>query len=303
METGDCAPVAAIRRLTIHDGPGVRATVFVKGCPLHCLWCHNPESIPAHPEILFHAKLCAGCGRCFALCPAHCRTETGEHAIDKSRCTLCGRCVEHCLHNALSLCGRTMTAAEVFPIVMRDAAFYADGGGATVSGGEPLLYPGFVSALFAALKAAGVSTALDTCGAVSFSAFETVRPRTDLVLYDLKGMDSDRHKINTGCGNDLIHSNLLELGKRRIPVEIRMPIVPGFNDSDAEFEAAAQLLRRVPSLRCVRLLAYHSMARSKYAACGRSDPMPHVDPPSPQSLAHIAEIFRSALPGIAIFTP
>ncbi len=290
-------PIADIKRLTLHDGPGVRDTVFVKGCPLRCLWCHNPESISPRPQLLFHANLCTGCEACAAVCPANVHQfEAGRHTIDRSRCTLCGNCVRACLFEALTLSGGTrLTAREVFDLVMRDRHFYANGGGVTVSGGEPLLYPEFVRDLFQLLRDSGVHTALDTCGAVPFERFETVLPVTSLVLYDLKGMDSTRHAANTGRGNEEILRNLSELGKRNVTIEVRMPIVPGCNDDATEIEAAGRFLATIPSLLRVRLLAYHAMAREKYKAAGMPDTMPETAPPSPTHLANLARILAQHL--------
>lgn len=291
-------PIADIKRLTLHDGPGVRDTVFVKGCPLRCLWCHNPESISQRPQLLFHENLCTGCRTCAAVCPAgvHRFDAAGRHLIDRDRCVACGKCVDGCLFNALTLCGGARyTAREVFDRVIRDRNFYGSDGGVTVSGGEPLLYPEFVGKLFRLLHEAGIHTALDTCGAVPFGSFEAVLGATDLVLYDLKGMDPARHKADTGCGNAEILRNLAELGKRRVPVEIRMPIVPGHNDDAAEIDAAGRFLAGIPSLQRVRLLAYHSMARNKYLAAGMPDTMPDVPPPSPEHLAELREILARRL--------
>lgn len=287
-------PVAAIRRLTLHDGPGTRTTVFVKGCPLRCRWCHNPECLSARPQLLFHDNLCAGCGRCATVCTEGCHS-VSPRTIDRSRCRLCGKCVEACWHGALEICGRDYTPEELLPLLMRDAAFYESGGGVTVSGGEPLLYAEAVALLFPLLHERGIRTALDTCGEASWEAFEAVLPFTDLVLFDIKGMDSERHRANTGRGNERIHDNLRRLGACGVPVEIRMPVVPGCNDSEGEFEAAARFLARIPSVVAVRLLPYRSLARSKYRAAGIADTMPDVPTPDKAFLESRAAILRRNL--------
>lgn len=292
------APIADIRRLTIHDGPGTRDTVFVKGCPLRCLWCHNPESISRYPQLLFHARLCIQCGKCKTVCPGgvH-KFESGNHLLNRSGCSLCGACEEVCYTNALRLCGKTRkTAEEVFNDLLPDRDFFEQsGGGVTVSGGEALLYPEFTSRLFELLHKEKIATALDTCGAVSWGAFETVLPFTDLVLFDIKGMDPVMHERNTGMGNERIHQNLRELGKRNIPVEIRIPVIPNYNDSEKEIEEAGKFLREIPSIVRVRLLAYHSMARDKYRFAGMKDTMPDVPSPSADALQKDAALLKKYL--------
>ena len=261
-------PVAAIRRLTIHDGPGVRDTVFVKGCPLHCVWCHNPESISSGPQLLFHTNLC-------------------KH---------CGACVRACYFSALEFCGEKMSAEEVFSKVIRDRDFYAPEGGVTLSGGEPALYPDFASELFEKLKRAGIHTALDTCGAVDFGHYRKILPHTDLVLFDLKGMDPERHRKHTGSDNRLIHENLRKISEFGAAVEIRMPIVPGYNDFPEDIERTGRLLAGIDSLVRVRLLPYHAMAGNKYAAAGMPDTMPDAETPDPERLREIADMLIIFLP-------
>ena len=287
-------PVAAIRRLTLHDGPGTRTTVFVKGCPLHCRWCHNPECLSARPQLLFHDNLCAGCGKCATVCTEGCHS-VSPRTIDRSRCRLCGQCAEACWNGALEICGRDYTPEALLPLLMRDAAFYESGGGVTVSGGEPLLYAEAVALLFSLLHERGIRTALDTCGEASWEAFEAVLPFTDLVLFDIKGMDPERHRENTGRDNRRIHDNLRRLGACGVPVEVRMPIVPGYNDGEEEFEAAARFLADIPSLTAVRLLPYRSLARSKYRAAGIADTMPDEPTPDKAFLESRAAILRRNL--------
>ena len=269
-------PIADIRHFTLHDGPGLRTTIFVKGCPLHCRWCHNPECISALPQLLFHEKLCIGCNRCLDACPVHALRQDAAHRlhIERSLCDDCGRCVQTCLPGALTLCGKELkTVDEVLAEILRDRCFYSNGGGVTASGGEPLLYPEFIAELFARLHRESIHTALDTSGAVSFEAFRKVLPATDLVLFDIKGMSPHAHAVNTGSENGLIHANLRELGRLGIPVEIRMPIVPGCNDSPEELEAAGRFLATIPSILRVRLLAWHE-SREKYRAAGMQEKLP-----------------------------
>ena len=287
------ALIADIRRLTIHDGPGTRDTVFVKGCPLHCIWCHNPECISATPQILFRKNLCTGCGECVAVCPSSAHAiQHGKHLFDRSKCIISGKCADACLNGALTLCGGKQRSPEdVFKSVLKDKDFFSlSDGGVTISGGEPLLYPEFTLSLFKLLHENGIHTALDTCGAVPFSSFETVLPATDMILYDIKGMNPDKHRRNTGKDNSQILDNLSRLGQMTIPIEIRMPIVPTCNDSQEEIAAAGRFFAHLPAIIRIRLLAYHSMARDKYVMCGRPDTMPDVAPPSQEHLAKIAQI-------------
>lgn len=290
----DSAHIADIRRLTVHDGPGIRDTVFVKGCPLRCLWCHNPESISSVPQILFHSNLCVKCGECVPVCKNQVHfLEDGKHELNRDKCTVCGRCMDVCLTGALTLCGSEMSSQQVFEKILHDRDFFSQSnGGVTVSGGEPLLYPAFTAALFQKCREAGIHTALDTCGAVPWDAFEKVLPFTDLVLFDVKGADPIQHEKNTGRRNGQILQNLNELGHGNIPIEIRIPVIPDHNDSDAEFETVGKILAAVPSVIAVRLLAYHSMAREKYRAAGMRDTMPQVDPPSMEHLLHLASILK-----------
>ena len=282
--------IVEIKRFAVHDGPGIRTTLFLKGCPLSCRWCHNPETISPAPEIGFLARKCVSCGACVAACPhgAHSLGD-GAHVFDRSRCAACGRCVEACLPGALEFYGREMTVAEAAAAVLEDRTFYAEsGGGCTLSGGEPLLQADFCAGLCRALGAAGVQCAIDTSGAVPWTAFETVLPHVGLFLYDLKHPDDEGHRRGTGHGNARILENLRRLAARGVPIEIRLPLVPGFNDSEADLRAVGAFLARLEHVPPVRLLPYHSLARSKYEAIGRPDTMP--DGPSPT----VADLARAA---------
>ena len=281
--------IVGIKHLAVHDGQGIRSTVFLKGCPLRCLWCHNPESVRPGPELALRLGKCVGCGACAVVC--HCHHVVGKsHTIDRKNCIGCGRCVEACLYDALTLYGQEMTVDAVFREVLRDRFFYADDGGVTVSGGEPLLHPEFCAELFRLLYAENISCAVDTCGEVLWQAFEMVLPYTEIFLYDLKAMTPELHSRLTGRSNERILANLHRLDETGVSIEIRMPVIPGMNDSSEQFISAGRFLAGMRHLTGVRLLAYHAFARSKYESIGHKVTLPDVPSPSPEHREELADI-------------
>lgn len=285
--------IVDIKRLAVHDGPGIRTTVFLKGCPLHCRWCHNPESVTSTPEIGYFARKCLHCGHCAAVCPTHAHVMIhGRHEFQRNRCTGYGQCVKACLGEALEFYGREISVEDMISVVMEDRTFYAEsGGGCTVSGGEPLLQAAFCTELFRCLKQKGISCAVDTSGAVPWTAFETVLPYTDRFLYDLKQTDDAKHREQTGVSNQLILANLLRLSTCGTPVEIRIPVIPGFNADDTSMTAAGTLLGNLENIDLVQLLPYH-FAHSKYVTVGHPDTLPKVDPPTLKQMDHAADILK-----------
>lgn len=276
-----------VKHFAVHDGPGVRATVFLKGCPLRCLWCHSPESQSSEVEIGIYSSLCIGCGACVEACPTGARTIVPI----KVRCELCsgcGRCAEACYAGALVKFGDWATVEDVMREVDKDRMLLeASGGGVTLSGGEPTAQPFFASGLLKALKEAGYHTALDTCGQAPWRALNDITNHTDLVLYDLKHMDPRAHLEMTGATNELILSNLRKLTQRGSKTIIRVPVVPGFNDSTENIQAMAGFLGSLINIVSVELLPYHDLGALKYEALGREYQLGHLHPPKMDSLEEI----------------
>jgi len=280
-----------IKPFAVHDGPGIRTTLFLKGCPLRCVWCHNPETIHRKPELELTVSRCVLCGKCAEVCPRH-RIKNGIHCIDRTGCTACGKCAEACTFGALRICGQKITVTEAFRRLTADRMFYeTSGGGVTLSGGEPLLQPKFCVELLTALKREGVHTAVDTCGCVKWEFIAEMLPVTDIFLFDFKHADSIAHRKLTGQGNELIIDNLRHLSACGAKIEIRIPLIPGCNDSEVNLCATGKILGEL-RLEWVKILPYHSMARSKYAALDMPDTMQETETPDDTAIAQAVVILR-----------
>ena len=274
-----------IQRYSIHDGPGIRTTVFFKGCPLSCIWCHNPESQSFGPELMVYARRCIGCGKCTEAC-AH-------NAIsDRSKCISCGSCAEVCHAKARELAGKKMSVREVIAQIEKDSIFYDEsGGGVTFSGGEPLSQPEFLLELLKQCKKREYHTAVDTSGYGAAETMEAISSFTDLFLYDLKLMDDNKHIKYTGVSNKLILENLRLISRLGKKIFIRIPLIPGINDDEENIRAAAEVIRGTAGVEQVNVLPYHNIAADKYARLGKHSSLKDITVPSDEHMEHIAEKF------------
>jgi pyruvate formate lyase activating enzyme len=280
-----------IERFAIHDGPGIRTTLFLKGCPLACWWCHNPESISPRPQLAFFPNKCIGCGRCFTACPngVHELRPDGGREMHREKCVSCGKCAATCFAEALVIEGREITVGEAVEELRKDTPFYeTSDGGITLSGGEPMRQAAFSAAVLAACRREGLHTALDTSGYAPWEEYERVLPFVNLVLYDFKLADPEEHRRYTGVSNELIRENLARIDAAGVPVEIRIPVIPGVNDGRANIEESARVLSGLKSLTRVVLLPYHALGETKYPRVGRTYRLDGLASPSREHMEEIA---------------
>lgn len=261
--------VFGIQRFSIHDGPGIRTTIFLKGCNVNCVWCHNPEGIPIQQMLSYNASKCVGCGGCVAVCPAGVHVfEDGVHKVNREKCRFCEKCVEVCPAEALEVLGERITAEEAIQQLLRDKSYYTGEGGITLSGGEALLQREFATAVMFGAKEEGIKCALETNGTLPWDYYEQVLPYVDIFLVDYKVTDPEVYRKYVGGDNSKVEANLRRLYDAGAHIRIRCPIIPGVNDTEDHFKKIAELTLEMPNLEGAELLPYHKLGISKAARIG-----------------------------------
>ncbi len=263
--------ILKISRFCTDDGPGIRTTVFLKGCPLKCIWCHNPESQRPEPELWYNQGKCIGCRKCYDVCENGCHTFTdGTHNVDLNKCIACGKCADICPTKSLEISGKEVSADDIVREAEKDLVFYKNsGGGVTVSGGEPLLQWKFTAEILRLCREKGIHTAIETSGFGSTDALENILKYCNIVLFDIKEADEARHKEFTGVSRAVIIRNLKLINESGTPFIIRMPIIPGLNDTDEHFAYARELVRDMEYCKNIEVMPYHSLDVYKYGQLKR----------------------------------
>ena len=282
-----------IQRYSIHDGPGIRTTIFLKGCPLICWWCQNPESQLSEQEMVFWEERCIGCGECFSNCLSRAiQIKNKKPVTDEKKCNLCGKCSRICPTQAREMIGEKLTAEEIIKEIEKDLIFYEEsGGGVTFSGGEPLSQSEFLEDLLDGCKQKKIHTAVDTSGYVSWEILNKISPKVDLFLYDLKLMDNERHKKYIGVSNEIILENLKKLSFVHNNIFIRFPVIPGINDDYQNIRKIGEFLSSL-EITQVNLLSYHYIGIDKYRRLGRTYELVNTQPPSEEKLSKVSAILR-----------
>jgi pyruvate formate lyase activating enzyme len=290
------ALVTNIQGYSIHDGPGIRTVVFLKGCGLECRWCSNPECISLKPEISLFKSLCTRCGKCAGVCPENALVMDTDRPprIDRKRCTGCGLCSSVCYYQALVMNGKQMSLETVFDAVKRDAMFYQpSGGGVTVSGGEVLLQPQFVSSLLDICRRSGIHTCIETSGYGPESALQQMLPFLDYVLFDLKHLNSKVHRQYTGQTNELILANARTVAQNRAEFLFRMPLIPNVNDDQENIQQTAEFLHALGQRASkIELMPYHRLGTGKYESLDLTYQMPELMAPEPEQLERVKNAFQ-----------
>lgn len=300
MENVVTGMVTRVQRMSIHDGPGIRTTVFLKGCNFRCRWCHNPETWRREAQVERIGERCIACGACVAVCGSGAlRLENGGLCFDRERCDACGRCADACPARAMNRVGKTISVDDLMQDLQRDIPFFEEsGGGVTISGGEPLLQPAFVRELLRRCRAEGIPTALETNLSVSQELIEELLPLVGLWMCDLKAAGDDLHRRWTGMLNARTLANLQLLGQRNAPLIVRTPVVPGVNDTPEAIGAICDRLKGIGSLLYYELLGFHTLGTDKFTALGMENPMPAAEPLPPERLESLRAV--AARTGITV---
>jgi len=279
-----------IMKYAIHDGPGIRTTIFFKGCPLNCLWCHNPESQRVSQELMYWPERCLGCGQCLEVCPNGAVAAGAGHLnYLRDHCQVCGACCQVCPAGVRELAARTMSVSEVMAEIEKDLVFYDEsGGGVTFSGGEAFLQPVFLLELLKECRKKEIHTTLETCGYVNLELLQTLGEFVDLFLYDLKLMDSQKHQAVTGVANELILANLSWLAEHHPRVIVRVPIIPGINDDQETLQQIGEFVAALKQVLELHLLPYHKAGSDKYRRLGLTYQLPDLQAPDTERLEQIA---------------
>ena len=289
-----------IQHYCIHDGPGIRTNVFVKGCPLRCIWCANPESQRVQPELLYRKDKCTGCGRCAVVCPVHAITlNEGRTATNRALCKSCGRCAKACPHEARTIAGERNTAGAVADEVLEEKLFYGTEGGVTVTGGEAFAQPEFTGAVLQLCREGGVTTAVETCGQFSWEHVAPVFRSVDFVLFDMKEMDAEKHRAFTGVTNERILENLEHISRETAcEIFIRCPVIPGCNDTESNYRALSAFLQeRGIRFREIDLLPYHNLDVGKREELETAEEGFETVTPPPEKLESLRQILLERDPG------
>ena len=278
-----------ISKYAIHDGPGIRTTVFFKGCPLHCWWCHNPEGQDLGPELVYRKSRCIGCGECAKNCQQEAISLGNQYiSVNRENCVMCGNCSRVCPSDALSIAGKQTSVKEILEEIEKDETFYDEsGGGVTLSGGEPLLQPDFLNALLDKCKEKAIHTTVDTCGFAKCEIIDRICGKVDLFLYDIKTMDDKMHRKYTGASNEQILKNLKKLAENGSSIVISFPIIPSINDDDENVTRTAKFISSLPNIQQVNLLPYHRAGIEKYNNLGKPYKLDKIQPPSNQRIKSI----------------
>lgn len=292
MQSEPAGLVFNIQRFSLHDGPGIRTTIFLKGCPLSCWWCHNPESQSFHPALMHYQDRCRRCGECVTFCPNHAVSLLDGQIHISDACPACGQCVDVCQAGAREIAGQSYTVSELMREIEKDTVFFDEsGGGVTFSGGEPLGQPRFLVTALQACRKRGIHTVVETCGHSPAAEFAVAARQADMILYDLKFVDAEKHRTYTGRDNKRILDNLAALAQSGHPTMVRIPVIPGINDAPDDLRELARFLTGI-GIRQVALLPYHQTGLSKYERLHIPYRLSDVVQPTPEHMNAIATGFK-----------